>query len=423
MPWREHPPHCAVKRFSLFQIQQAFKKPLGEVEQLKGLRQRQLRSAITVALVPIGFVVLVLLSSLGLVMLYRGWLNGESEGIVPPIYGLSFVVAAIVVLACWIPVINLLFAGVHLLFDGEHATASATQLTRESQPVMYEFVDQICEKLGAPKPCRIDLNCDFNATASLARGWLGSGRNDLVLAVGIPLIAVQNTEQLASVIAHEFGHFRQGSAMKTNYVIGSLTHWFMQTAAAGFAYFYFFGYLTHRLSGSLSREMEWDADRHAVHLAGSKAFEESSALLERYGVAFAVTVDNLIMLFQTGFLVDNVPRFMMHIGRTMPAAVIRRIAEETEQQRLDALDSHPPTRDRVKAARELNQPGVLALKRPAIDLIDHWIPLCKTITLDFYTEQLELKPQEINESHVTPLEELLRDEHKLLLDRSERSPS
>ena len=120
------------------------------------------------------------------------------------------------------------------------------------------------------------MDCDFNATASLRRGWLGSGQNDLVLTIGIPFIAIQNTEQLASVIAHEFGHFRQGSAMKTYYVIGSLTHWFMMTAYSGLAYFYWFGYLTHMLSGSLSREMEWDADRHAIQLAGTKAFEESS---------------------------------------------------------------------------------------------------------------------------------------------------
>ena len=104
----------------------------------------------------------------------------------------------------------------------------------------------------------------------------------------------------------------------------------------------------------------------------------------------------------------------------MPASVVRRIAEETEKQRLDRLDSHPPTRDRVKAARKLQQPGILSLKRPATDLIDHWTPLCKKISLDYYAENLGLERNEIDESHVTPLEDLLRDEHKLLLDRAEK---
>ncbi len=208
--------------------------------------------------------------------------------------------------------------------------------------------------------------------------------------------------------------------MKTSYMIGTITQWFIATAYAGSSYFYWFGYLTHMLSGNLSREMEWDADRHAVQLAGTKAFVESSALLERFGAAYAVTIDNLVMLFHSGILVDNIPRFMMHIGRTLPASTIRRIAEDTEQQRLDRLDSHPPTRDRVAAAREMNRPGVVRLDRPAIDLVDHWVPLCKRITLDFYAETLGFDREKMNESHVTPLDELLRDEHKLLLDLAEK---
>ncbi|MCO8125303.1 M48 family metallopeptidase [Stieleria sp. TO1_6] len=409
---------AARAKFSRQQIQAAFAKPLGAVDRFAGLGRKQFQSAIAVALVPIGFVVFVFAASAGMLLLYRGWLYGADSSLPHPVIGITFVILCVLLVACWIPAINLMFAGWSLLFGRRHSGESTTQLTRESQPVMYEFVDQICEKLGAPKPCRIDLDCEFNASASLRRGWIKSGNNDLVLTIGIPFIAIQNTEQLASVIAHEFGHFRQGSAMKTSYVIGSLTNWFMRSAASGPVYFYWFGYLTHMLSGSLTRQMEWDADRHAVQLAGTKAFVQSSALIERYGVAYAVTLDNLFMLFQSGILVDNIPRFMMHIGRTMPASVVRRIAEQTEKERLNLLDSHPPTRDRVQAARELNQPGILSLGRPATDLIDHWIPLCKTITLDFYTQTLGLLPNEINDSHVTPLEDLLRDEHKLLLDKT-----
>ena len=407
-------------KFTVDDIRRAFAKPLGEVQQLSGLRTRQLQAAVAIAAVPIGFVCLVAGASFGLASWFLAWLFSDSVGMLHPAIGLSLIVFAIFILACWIPALNIMFAGLHLLFGRHGDNPSATQLTRESQPIMYEFVDQICEKLGAPKPCRIDLDCNFNAMASLRRGWLLSGRDDLVLTIGIPLIAVQNTEQIASVIAHEFGHFRQGSAMKTYNLIGSLTRWFIATAYSGPFYFYWFGLLTHMLSGTLSREMEWDADRNAVQLAGTQAFTESSARLERYGVAYAITIENLFMLFQSGILVDNIPRFLMHIGRTLPASTVRRIAEQTEQQRLDRFDTHPPTRDRVNAARELNKPGILQLNRPATDLIDHWVPLCKKITLDFYAEKLGIDRKEIDESHVTPLDQLLRDEHKLLLDLAEK---
>ena len=406
-------------KFTVEQIRAAFQRPLGDVERLPGLRSKQFRSAVAVALVPVGFIAMVVFGSFAVFIALAASFFGESGQMLHPFIGLPLIVLGIVLLFAWIPALGLVFAGLSLLFARKSDDPAATQLTRENQPVMYEFVDQICEKLGSPKPCRIDLDCEFNASAHLRRGWFSSGRKDLVLTIGIPLIASQNTEQLASVIAHEFGHFRQGSAMKTSFVIQRLTQWFMVSALNGLGYFYYFGYLTHWLSGSLSREMEWDADRHAVQLAGTKAFVESSALLERYGVAYAVTIENLIAMFHGGALVDNVPRLMMHIGRTMPAAVIRRIAESTEKRKQDRFDSHPPTRDRVNAARELNQPGIISLQRPATDLVDHWVPLCKKITMDFYTEQLQLERGAIQDCHMTPLEDLLRDEHKLLMDLAE----
>ncbi|WP_161604671.1 M48 family metalloprotease [Roseiconus nitratireducens] len=408
-------------KFTPEQIRDAFNKPIGEVPRLSGLRSKQLRSALAVFLVPIGFMLFVPIATLALILIYRAWIFGDSEGLPNPVIGFSFLLACLVVALCWLPALHLMFAIYHLFIGRPEDDEGASHLTRQSQPALYEFVDQVCAKLGAPTPCRIDLNCDFNATASLRRGWLGSGRDDLVLTIGVPLIAIHNTEQFASVIAHEFGHFRQGSAMKTYYVIATLTNWFMQVAASGARYFSLFGYLTHLLSGSLSRDMEWDADRHAVYVAGSQAFCESSALVQRYGVAYAVTLDNLAKLLQVGVLVDNIPRLMRHIGKTMPASVIRRVAEETERERLDLLDSHPPTRDRVQAARDLNQVGVISIQRPAIDLVDHWDPLCRKITRDFYREHLGLTQREVDEAHFTPLEELLRDEHKLLLDRAPTS--
>jgi hypothetical protein len=106
-------------------------------------------------------------------------------------------------------------------------------LTPENQPVLYEFVNQICKKVSAPPPTRIELDCDYNASALFRQGWLSFGKNDLVLTLGVPLIASQTSEQLASVIAHDFGHFRQGQKMKAHYMIRSLSGWFMNSAYQG----------------------------------------------------------------------------------------------------------------------------------------------------------------------------------------------
>jgi len=156
-------------KFTVDQIRKAFSKPLGDVRRVPGLRRKQWQSALLVAMVPAGFVAFVVGSTIVLFLLYRGWMHGDSEGVLHPAIGLSFVIGVIVILGCWIPTINLIFAGFNLLFGKGPSYEADTKLTRDSQPVMYEFVDQICEKLGAPKPCRIDLDCQFNASASLRR--------------------------------------------------------------------------------------------------------------------------------------------------------------------------------------------------------------------------------------------------------------
>jgi hypothetical protein len=138
-------------------------------------------------------------------------------------------------------------------------------------------------------------------------------------------------------------------------------------------------------------------------------------LVEKYGVAYQVTIDNLKMLFMNGVLVDNIPRLMMHIAKTMPATVVQQIAKSTEEKRVAALDSHPPTRERNEAAKQLNQKGIVQIGRPATDLVHHWSKLCEDITLDFYSQ---VTGEKIEAKDVTKLEDILLAEHKLLLNKS-----
>jgi hypothetical protein len=57
----------------------------------------------------------------------------------------------------------------------------------------------------------------------IAQVYLG---NDLVLTIGLPLVAGFNLREFAGVLAHEFGHFSQGVGMRISYVIRSISFWF-----------------------------------------------------------------------------------------------------------------------------------------------------------------------------------------------------
>lgn len=154
-----------------------------------------------------------------------------------------------------------------------------------------------------------------------------------------------------------------------------------------------FGYVGHIFSGSLSREMEYDADRHAVHLAGSRAFIESMAVIERYAVAHEIALMNADQLFENAsIMLRNIPRFTMYIGKTMAAETVDRLRQENEEQKQPMLDTHPPTRDRVAAATQANQ----------------------AVTMDLYSDVLG---ERVSPNHLMPLEEVLKAEHKMPLDR------
>jgi len=77
------------------------------------------------------------------------------------------------------------------------------------EPRIYDLAGRVCQIVGATAPKRIEINCDINAFAGFNRGLRGFFGNELVLTLGIPLIAGLAERHLAGVIAHEFGHFRQ----------------------------------------------------------------------------------------------------------------------------------------------------------------------------------------------------------------------
>jgi hypothetical protein len=52
--------------------------------------------------------------------------------------------------------------------------------------------------------------------------------NDLVLTIGMPLVAGMSLRQFAGVLAHEFGHFSQGAGMRLSFIIRSINLWFMR---------------------------------------------------------------------------------------------------------------------------------------------------------------------------------------------------
>src|SRR6267142_6107799 len=114
------------------------------------------------------------------------------------------------------------------LFARSPKRPEALTLNPAIEPRLFQFIAHLSDLLSAPMPTRIDLNCELNASAGFRRGWLSFFGNDLVLTVGLPLAAGMDIRQFAAVVAHEFGHFTQGSAMRLGYIIDRIDRWFLR---------------------------------------------------------------------------------------------------------------------------------------------------------------------------------------------------
>ena len=308
------------------------------------------------------------------------------------------------------------------LFAASARPQAPATLDLNQQPQLRALIAAVCAKVGAPMPVRVDVDCDVNASAQLRRGLLSLGRKDLVLTIGLPLVAGLNARQLAGVLAHEFGHFAQGAGMAFTYVIRWVNNWFARVVferdtwdealaawsreldfRVGVIFWIARGavwvsrkilhglmLVGHAIACLQLRQMEYDADYYETQVAGSDAFVETSRELTRLGLGGRVALGELADLWRDRRLVDDFPGFVLrrriHLAREIDAKVA-----EHENAPTRWFDTHPSNRDREAHARGLNLPGLFQGDAPASALFHQFGELCREATTHYYREALELE--------------------------------
>jgi Zn-dependent protease with chaperone function len=295
-------------------------------------------------------------------------------------------------------------------------------LEAQAEPRLFQFVQRICSLVGAPAPARIEVNCDVNASAGFRKGVASFLGNDLVLTIGLPLVAGLNMRQFGGVLAHEFGHFAQGAGMRLTYVIRQVNHWFARVvyerdewdiklaetaksidirigivlhAARGAVWLtrkilWALMHLWHAISCFMLRQMEYDADSYETKLAGSDTFAETTARIQTLAIASQHAFGDLSESWRSGRLPDNFAAFVQHKAASFPAELRGKIQEEFGKRKTGAFDTHPADGDRIKAAQALNASGVFRLEDVATNLFADFGKLSKTVTRAFYEQEHEL---------------------------------
>jgi len=217
-----------------------------------------------------------------------------------------------------------------------HTPENRIQLKKEEHPDLWSFVDTICQETGAPQPKNIYVDPDVNAYVRYTNVWLSLFLPvKKELTIGLGLVDCLNLSEFKAVTAHEFGHFAQKSMKIGSYINSAntiihgmiferdrwdntLEQWrgadIRLSAAAWIitpiiwiirqllTLFYQF---LNIMYSSLSREMEFNADKVAVSTTGSDAIVSALWKLDDGSAIWSDTVNNAYLAAQKKMYVGN----------------------------------------------------------------------------------------------------------------------
>jgi hypothetical protein len=273
----------------------------------------------------------------------------------------------------------------------------------------------------APAPREIRLDVAVNASASFRRGTISLLQPaDLALTIGVPLLLGLTMRQLAGVLAHEFGHFSQGSSMRLTYLIRHVNAWLyriayerdewdeqlaVQSKDTDWRIVFVLQlarlmvWLTRKIMAVLAfvgnmvsaysmRQAEYEADRYEARLAGSAEFEATSirmaALLAGRQAALVASRD----AWRDGRLCADLPGLGVALVDRTPAEAMSRIAQAVRiKKKGEIFDTHPPTALRIARARKGMWPGLANLRGRAADLVPNLSDFACRATSAYYRDE------------------------------------
>jgi Zn-dependent protease with chaperone function len=290
-------------------------------------------------------------------------------------------------------------------------------LDRASEPRLHALVDGICAAVGSPRPARIEVNCDVNASAHREGWFLGLFGSRLVLTIGMPLAAGLSLKQFTGVLAHEFGHFSQGAGMRLCTLIRRVNMWFarvvyerdawdqrLETISANDnGYIKILGGLTrlavwltrrvlwalmwvgHLVSSFLSRQMEFDADCYEARMVGGPVFAATSWQLRVMSVAQNGAYHDLGTSWNERRLPDDFSKLVLANVPQLPDEMIKSMRTDVEKSTTGWFESHPCDRDRISRAMvEAPGEGIFRLDGPSSAVFNDLDELSRFVSLDYY---------------------------------------
>ena len=336
---------------------------------------------------------------------------------------------------------TLLFFMVKPILARRSHRSDPVHVPEAEQPMLHALIREICRQVRAPRPSRVQVDCQVNASAALRGGVLS---RDLDLTIGLPLVVGLSVRELSGVLAHEFGHFAQGGGIRMTTVIRRINAWLFRVVherdtwddqleawseggewrvmipmalasgsvwlsrkvLAGLAL------VGHGVSCYMLRQMEFDADSYEVKIAGSDAFTRTVVRLRELSASSQMASNQLEHLFEKRLIPVDLSRYLAECTRLLPDDV-RVQLHDSSDEKTGMFDTHPCDRDRVAAALALDARGALVGgDEPASILFRDFDRLSAAVTRHHYERNLGI---ELDQVRLITIDEALHaadDEHR-----------
>lgn len=284
------------------------------------------------------------------------------------------------------------------------------EITREQEPELFAFIEDIAMQTGAQFPKHVYLSADVNASvfydSSFWSMFLPVKKN---LLIGIGLVNSASKDEFKGVLAHEFGHFSQSSmkvgsyVYQVNQVIYNMLYEndsysdIVGTWANIHVLITIFVHLAVKIVSiiqsilqkmyevvnisymGLSREMEFHADEVAANVSGSYplinfflrtqlADYSYQSVLNYYQNRIGESKKPINIFPQQNFVMNRLAHLdELPIENNLPQVNLEQL-NRYNKSKLNISNqwaSHPSTEDRVAALKKLNiqkesDPGLMA---------------------------------------------------------------
>lgn len=277
------------------------------------------------------------------------------------------------------------------------------EIKKAHHPKLFAFIDKVANETKAPKPKKIFISNEVNAyvfyDSSFWSMFFPVKKN---LCIGLGLVNSVNMSEFKSIMGHEFGHFSQRSMKLGSYVynmnkiiynmlyenngfekglmtLNSISGYFAITTLITKIMVSIIQWILQQIYSivnisysSLSREMEFHADKVAASVSGSNQTGTSLRRITVSDMAFSDMTNQTFTFAQDGYFTENIYTihsiFMKRLANDFNLSInsngLINITKE-EYSKLfnqslinikDQWASHPTIEEREKEALKLSIP-------------------------------------------------------------------